>query len=89
MFWVSKDDNTIEFNATVAPSGGITGTIKYNGTVVVNITGDADAPVFTGAGGRVLTPEERDDLLAIFDAAGAFLEDLTDGQFGPAEIVFR
>lgn len=85
-FTVSRGGASIELAVNVGTT--ITGTVKFNGVTVATLSGDPDNPTLTGAGGRTLTQEEVQSLLAIFEAAGSFLEDLNDGVFGPAAVVF-
>ncbi|HWO87744.1 MAG TPA: hypothetical protein VNL98_01200 [Gemmatimonadales bacterium] len=85
-FTVSRGGASIELAVNMGAT--ITGTVKFNGVTVATISGDPGNPTFTGAGGRALTQEEVQSLLAIFEAAGSFLEELSDGVFGPAAVVF-
>ncbi len=58
-------------NTTIAAVSGttasITGTIKHNGTVVVNVSGTPDNPVFTDASGTALTEQQLAALKKLFD----------------------
>lgn len=64
-------------NTTVANASGtqaaITGTIKHNGDVVVNITGSAASPTFTSATGDALTDAQVLALRKLFNFTDALL----------------
>ena len=74
-------------NTTVVAASGtaasITGTIKHNGDVVVNITGAATNPVFTDASGNQLTQEQVAALQKLFDFTDKLLEHV-DEMLAPA-----
>lgn len=61
--------------------------IKYNGTVVATVTGNGDAPTFTGANGHALTQVEIAALLGIFVRAFELVDEL-DGVFNPGYLIF-
>ena len=71
-----KDKMEIVVSGTDANN---TGTVKYNGKTLANIsvTGASD-PVFTGAGGRVLTADDATGLKQLFDLVDALLERFDD-----------
>lgn len=85
-FTISRGGASIELAVNVGTT--ITGTVKFNGVTAATISGDPENPTFTGAGGRALSQGEVQALLAIFEAAGSFLSDLSSGVFGPASVVF-
>ena len=75
---VTEDGNKLEI--TITGSGtSATGTVKYNGNTLANIsvTGDQD-PVFTGAGGRTLTADELAGLKKLFEQVDAILNGFDD-----------
>ncbi len=74
-------------NTTVVAASGteasISGTIKHNGDVVVNISGSASSPVFTDASGNPLTAEQNAALKKLFDFTDKLLEHV-DEMLAPA-----
>lgn len=74
-------------NTTVVAASGteasISGTIKHNGDVVVNISGSATSPVFTDASGNPLTAEQNAALRKLFDFTDKLLEHV-DEMLAPA-----
>ena len=74
-------------NTTVVAASGtqasITGTIKHNGDLVINITGSATNPVFTDASGNQLTAEQIAALKKLFDFTDKLLEHV-DEMLAPA-----
>ena len=59
---------------TLSADNSLSGVIKYNGTVVVNISGTEADPVFTSATGDPLTLEEVAALVELFQ----MLDDVFD-----------
>lgn len=59
----------MEVAGTDDPADPISGTVSYNGTVVANISGTGDNPVFTAVSGRTLRPQEVAALGNIFGTA--------------------
>lgn len=74
-------------NTTVANASGtqvaITGTIKHNGELVVNITGSPSAPTFTSATGDALTDAQVTALRNLFNFTDALLNHV-DEMLAPA-----
>lgn len=74
-------------NTTVVAASGtiasITGTIKHNGDLVVNITGSPENPTFTRASGEQLTAEQTAALKKLFDFTDKLL-DHVDEMLAPA-----
>ena len=87
---VQQERNKIEMSVLVDDStGGITGTVKFNGVAVATISGTMVGPVFTGAGGRVLTAAETAALIGIFEKAADVSTNLGEAVYRPAGIVFH
>lgn len=85
---VSRGGNSVELSWSENLTG-MTGQIEFNGVVVATITqtGTND-PVFTGANGHELTPQQQADVFEVF-AGGLLLAFVTlFGIFGPAILVF-
>ena len=86
---VQHEGNKIELNVVVNDAGTITGTVNFNGVTVATISGTVVGPVFTGAGGRVLSAAETAALIGIFEKAVEVATDLGDAVYRPAAIVFN
>jgi hypothetical protein len=87
---LQQERNKIEMSVLVDDAtSALTGTVKFNGVAVATISGTAIGPIFTGAGGRVLTAAESAALIGIFEKAAAVGSDLGDAIYRPAYIVFN
>lgn len=89
-FTVSGGGNSLQLVGTVTSTNTgdtVNLQIKYNGTTVATIAGDADNPTVAGVGGQQLGTQEVAHLVAIFEAAGEIIEQLGH-VFGPAEWLF-
>ncbi|MEE9206990.1 MAG: hypothetical protein V3U67_01250 [Gemmatimonadota bacterium] len=78
---ISDGDDTVVLDATLATDDSLDGTISYNGTVVVNVTGTGENPVFTMADGTELTADDigaLHDLVNLFDDLFDFAEHIFD-----------
>lgn len=88
VFRVTHGGNTVEMTITLT-GVSFSGAIKFNGTVVANlvttIEGDLEIQPVEG---RTLTQAQVAALLEMFDRIGDFLNDFTEGIFGPGAIVF-
>ncbi|MBI4499806.1 MAG: hypothetical protein HY700_01470 [Gemmatimonadetes bacterium] len=75
---VTEGKNKLEVSVSGSEASS-TGTVKYNGTTVANIsvTGDQD-PVFTGANGKTLTSEDLAGLKKLFDQVDTILNGFDD-----------
>ena len=83
---VSDGTNSVEL-AFTGTATTLEGTIKYNSTTVVLISGTPDAPVFTRSNGTALT---QDEIVAL-QRLGAIFEEIFDhfdDLLGPALLVF-
>ncbi len=77
---VSDGGDSVVLDATSGIDDSVNGTISYNGTVVVTVSGTGENPVFVMVDGTELT---ADDIEALVD----FL-DLFDDLFDFAEHIF-
>ena len=77
----------MSLNGTDDPADPVTGTVKYNGTTVANISGTGEAPVFTAVSGRELRPSEVAALGAIFGEALILALSVAIAILAPAFIV--
>ena len=88
-FAVSRDHNTIAIHI-VQPVGSdsITGTIRFNGTVVATMSGLANDPTIVAAEGFPLSTADLASLVQLFQKLGEFVGAFLEGVFAPAGIVF-
>ncbi|MEN8145610.1 MAG: hypothetical protein ABFS14_11735 [Gemmatimonadota bacterium] len=78
---VSDGGDDVVLNATSGLDDSLNGTISYNGTVVVNVSGTGENPVFVMADGSELTGadiEALQDLVGLFDDLFDFAEAIFD-----------
>ena len=78
--------NLVEVDASIAGDGSLNGTIRVNGTGVVEIAGSDGNATFTHAGGASLTQRDRAALRDLWSLVVGLLG-LTEGLFWPAGIL--
>jgi hypothetical protein len=85
---VSRGENSVEVTWSET-STSFTGQVKFNGTVVANVTqqGEND-PVFTGANGRQLSAQQQADIEEMFDGVLFIVFVALYGILAPAYVVF-
>jgi hypothetical protein len=83
---VTKGLNTVSL--AVTDGATLTGQVKYNGTAVATVGGTAQAPVFTGIGGRQMGSAEVAALVDIFARALNVVNGLGNIIFAPGNTVF-
>jgi hypothetical protein len=85
---VSSGGNTIEITTTETLTGS-TGQVKFNGTVVANMTQSGDDPaVFVGTNGRELTQEQQQELGEVVLGVLTLVLSALFGILAPAIVVF-
>ncbi len=89
---VSKGNNSLELNVTGQignPFSPLSGTVKFNGVMVANVTGNPLDPTIEGTNGHTITAAQSTALLAIFDSALTTVLDISDGILAPSLTVFH
>ncbi len=89
---ISRGGNSLELNVTGQignPLSDVTGTVKFNGVTVANVTGSALDPAILGTNGHTITAAQSAALLAIFDSALTTVLDISDGILAPSLTVFH
>ncbi|MGD8727711.1 MAG: hypothetical protein PVH40_08705 [Gemmatimonadales bacterium] len=83
---VTHDGETVSMEV-IGSDTSISGTVSYNGDVVVTISGTPAQPVFTDSAGNALTNQDLQALAALFGSIGIIL-DAFDNLLVPAYLVF-
>jgi hypothetical protein len=83
---ISDGDNSIVLDVAFTPST-LSGTIEYNGVVVVEISGTQDEPVFTRTDGTPLTEQELASLRYLGFLVGVIFDHF-DNLLAPALVAF-
>lgn len=82
-YTIGNGSNQAVLSASVASDSTVTGSVKYNGTTVLNISGTSDNPSFSKPDGSALTQSDITALQNIWNSASELLT-FVAGLFGPA-----
>ncbi|MEJ2216309.1 MAG: hypothetical protein P8099_06800 [Gemmatimonadota bacterium] len=82
-FTLDNGTDQVVLNATIAADNTVDGTLKFNGSTVMNIGGTSDSPTFTKADGSALTQSDVTALQNIWNSIGDLFT-FVGNLFGPA-----
>ncbi len=82
-FTLQNGSDQVVLDVTFTSNNSIDGTLAFNGTTVVNISGASDNPSFTKADGSALTQSDMQALQSIWTSVGDLFNFVSD-LFGPA-----